>query len=172
MKILVISDTHKSTSNLIDLMEATKGGFETIIHLGDFFEDIIPFEKLYPGITFHYVRGNCDFDDPNAPLQKTISVMGKKIWLTHGHRYSVKSSFDRISYAAQEKEADVCLFGHSHHPASFYFENTLFMNPGSLSFPRGFPVASYGVLDISQYGVITPQIVGIYDRKLYRSIDI
>jgi predicted phosphodiesterase len=43
------------------------------------------------------------------------------------------------------------------------------MNPGSVSYPRGFPAATYGTLDISEDGSITPGIVEIHAGGLYRA---
>ena len=38
---------------------------------------------------------------------------------------------------AQEEEADICLYGHLHVPDAWKEGRTLFVNPGSISQPRG-----------------------------------
>ena len=38
---------------------------------------------------------------------------------------------------AQEENADICLYGHLHIPDAWMEGKTLFLNPGSISQPRG-----------------------------------
>jgi putative phosphoesterase len=140
-----------------------------VLHLGDLGSDILPFIKAYPGINFHAVSGNCDFTE-NNPEEKIVTVGNKKIWMLHGHTHGVKSGFTRLSYAAEEKNADICLFGHTHEPALFEENGVLYMNPGSIGSPRGADAPSYGVLEISDAGGVEGRIVGIYEGKGYRPI--
>lgn len=171
MKILVMSDSHRVLNPIRDLLETTHQGIDMVFHLGDCSEDIKSFIKIYNNIEFHCINGNCDFND-HFSYEEIIIVNGKKIWLSHGHRNGVKIGYDRISYAAEEKEVQVCLFGHTHMPATFKYNDIWFMNPGSLSFPRGIAIPSYGVLDITDSGDIECRLVGIYGKKVYRPLDI
>lgn len=167
MEILVLSDTHKSTKPIRDLLEAVHKRVDAVIHLGDCHEDILSFRDIYKNLKFYYVKGNCDFSGQDVPYSGSVIISGKKIWFTHGHRYSVKFNSDRIIYAAMEQEASVCLFGHTHMPELFYHSGILFMNPGSMYLPRDGRMPSYGVLEITD-GQITPRLVGIQADKIYK----
>ncbi len=122
--LLIVSDSHKNVDDLIELFE--KYNNYLIIHLGDYqiSEDIL----LKYNVEF--VRGNCDFFS-KALNEKILNVDGKKIFITHGDKYRVKSSYTNIFYRALELEADYCLFGHTHIKTSFVEEGIQFLNPGS-----------------------------------------
>ena len=51
--------------------------------------------------------------------------------------YHINFTWDKLDYFAQEAEADLCLYGHLHRPAAWQVGKTLFINPGSVSQPRG-----------------------------------
>ena len=170
MKILVISDTHRNTAAIRNVLKAVKSSVAMVFHLGDCRDDIKPFEKENPQLRFVCVSGNCDFNT-DVPLNIVVPVRGKKIWLCHGHQDNVKMTYDRISYRAEELGVDACLFGHTHSPVLFYQSGILFLNPGSLSSPRGYAVPTYGMLDVSDEGAITPSLVGVYGKGFFRPID-
>jgi len=81
---------------------------------------------------------------------KSASLLrpARRVLLLHGHSLNVKSSYNRLMYYAQEKGVDACLFGHSHIPFVANYESVFFMNPGSVSQPRGLSRAGYGILSI------------------------
>ena len=56
MKILVMSDSHGSTENMLRAVEATTPGL--IIHLGDCVRDTAALELAYPHIPLYKVCGN------------------------------------------------------------------------------------------------------------------
>lgn len=56
-------------------------------------------------------------------------------------------------YALNHK-IDVVCFGHSHNPTCYKKENTLFINPGSVTFPRGnYPHPTYCIFDTENHEV-------------------
>lgn len=146
MKILVLSDTHGKIDcfNKIYDVIARK---DLIIHLGDNTKDIEELKKYFKG-DIHNVKGNCDYMDNTTLEEKIINIEGKKIFLTHGHRYGVKRDLNTIYYKVQELGADIALFGHSHVPVSIRHNNILLFNPGSISLPRGGSEKSYGIIEI------------------------
>jgi putative phosphoesterase len=80
-------------------------------------------------------------------------VKGRRILLTHAGPGSSKkeltpdASKDRLSQLAQEAKADVIVCGHSHRPFAMSAGDVLFVNPGSVGWPRdGRPQASYATL--------------------------
>lgn len=133
MRIAVISDTHR---HLYELNQITKIIQDTdiVMHLGDNIEDAEALAGSYKGKIIS-VRGNCDFAS-FAPVERLEEVEGKKILLTHGHKYDVKYSLLKLKYRAMEVGADIALFGHTHESLEFYDNGIWFINPGSAALPR------------------------------------
>ena len=100
------------------------------------------------------VRGNCDFSTVfrDRELNKTeeITLVGKKIMLTHGDVYGVKGGTEKIILAARSRGADIVLFGHTHVPHESYEDGLYIFNPGSISQPY----YSFGVLMLTEKGVL------------------
>ena len=63
------------------------------------------------------------------PLRREISVEKTNILAVHGHLQRVKYSLTRLSFEAQEANADIVLFGHTHIPM-VEKNGILFVNPG------------------------------------------
>ena len=165
MKILLLSDSHGRTENIEPVLERLSGHVGAVIHLGDGAADISRFSQIYPELKFYSVAGNCDSHGEGRLL---LHVEGKTILAVHGHKQYVKSGYERLIGFAEELSADVCLFGHTHTPDIFRFGETLFINPGSISFPHHPNPPTYGVLDIGAYG-INAGIVEIYSKNKFRS---
>lgn len=157
MKFLVVSDSHNITNNLKKLLTSLCDEIDGIIHLGDGAEDIMYLSKKYKCLEVFVVRGNCDF---NAEIdkKKIFSLNDKKILITHGDLYDVKYTYENIILEAKNNNVDACFFGHSHIPIIFQKDSINFMNPGSISFPRNHPKASYGMLTINNSGELNLSI--------------
>lgn len=112
-----------------------------VLHGGDYLRDALTIKKAYPDIEFHCVAGNCDVGAPNK--EKIIEVCGKVIFLTHGDLYGVKQSYSKILYKAQEYNADIAVFGHTHIPYFEKIDDIILFNPGSVRYTR-----TYGVIEI------------------------
>jgi putative phosphoesterase len=85
----------------------------------------------------------------------TIEIEGKRIFMTHGHKYSVKWDYNRILAKAEMDNADIILFGHTHVAVIDNAQNVLIINPGSISESRSSDSESYAILDISETDVKT-----------------
>jgi putative phosphoesterase len=152
----VISDTHRYSwiiENAINKLENA----DILIHLGDNVQDIKEISKYYKGEIIN-VKGNCDFA-VDTPSERLEIISGKKIFMTHGHRYDVKYDLSRLKYRALEVEADIVLFGHTHVSQIVYENGIWFVNPGSPAISRdGFnSIATIKIED----GKINPSIKGI-----------
>ncbi|AJA47446.1 phosphodiesterase [Clostridium pasteurianum DSM 525 = ATCC 6013] len=132
MLIGVLSDTHRINGYIKEACKYTKD-CDIIMHLGDNVEDVGEIKQYYKGKIIN-VSGNCDYTD--VPSEKIEIIEGKKFFLTHGHRYNVKSSLMNLKYKALETGADIVLFGHTHIAISAEEDGILFINPGSVSMPR------------------------------------
>jgi putative phosphoesterase len=143
MKILVLSDSHGSVSNMEQAVERTAPQY--ILHLGDCWRDGQALHALYPDIPFVQVPGNCDFC-PQEPAERLLCLGDKRILMCHGHTYGVKESLLAAGYAAQEQQADLFLFGHTHRPLCDYRGHAILLNPGSIG---AYTHPSYAVVTIS-----------------------
>lgn len=146
-KILVMSDTHGDTT-LAEKALRTNPDVDIVIHLGDYCKDVNRLQQLYPDIRFEYVYGNCDFMIGNVPVEKLIEVEGQRIFLTHGHRYSVKWGIEKLQDKAHNDNIQLLLFGHTHMQQLTYGPGHIILNPGSISEPRGNDEESYAIVII------------------------
>lgn len=153
-KILVLSDSHRDMTNMHQAVLHEEP--DLILHLGDHYQDAKLLQSEFPEIPLEAVRGNCD--GGSRPLQKLLTVEGKRIFLCHGHTYHVKSSLLTLEYAAREQEADAALFGHTHVNFLEERDGLILMNPGSIGAPRDFRGPSYGLLLIED-GQIFPRLI-------------
>lgn len=129
MQALVFSDSHRDFSCLYDVITKYPN-IDMIIHAGDVQRDVDDIISVFPKIPCVYVLGNNDFSVWNVPYDRVFSFGGKKIFLTHGHNYTVKASPRRVIAKAKSVGADVCIFGHTH--VQFLDEgDILTVNPGS-----------------------------------------
>lgn len=130
MKILVFSDSHRSRSGMYRAIDANNP--DQIIHLGDLMDDAEEITYLYPGIPVCMVPGNCD-GWSTVPSKKQITLAGKRILLSHGHLWGVKSGYYAAIADARATKSDILLFGHTHIPYCEQLEDGLWvMNPGSI----------------------------------------
>ena len=94
------------------------------------------------------VRGNCDLLDDGSKFDEYLEIEGYKIWLTHGHRYIERNVQADLGYWAKQLGQDIVVFGHTHVPMAEYYAETLLVNPGSPSRPRGGSEPCFAVLTL------------------------
>lgn len=154
MKILVISDSHGYSGNILKVLQKVTD-LDMLIHLGDGEKEFENIKATYPNIKMYYVAGNCDYNSL-SPNELIIPVdFNLKIFATHGHRYYVKYSLDAIKSSALENGCSIALFGHTHQRLEKYEDGLYILNPGSISCPRDDNKPSYGIVEISKSGIIT-----------------
>src|SRR5699024_4567612 len=130
MKIIVISDTHGKNKNILNHILGVEKP-DILFHLGDYTEDgEIISNKL--GVDSIIVKGNGEYGS-NYKEDELIELKGKKIFLTHGHKYNVRFTLDNIIYKGKEMGADIVLYGHTHVPINIIEDGMHIMNPGSPS---------------------------------------
>jgi uncharacterized protein len=129
----VISDTHRYVWTIEKTIKKMHDA-DMIIHLGDNVQDVVEIKKYFKG-NIIYVKGNCDFysEVPNEIIE---TIEGMKFLITHGHRYEVKYNLYKLKERAQEVDADIVLYGHTHVSSITYEDGIWFVNPGSPSISR------------------------------------
>lgn len=135
MLYLIVSDTHGQHMMFREVLELT-GPIQGLIHLGD---SEITEESLQLMVgektKIYLVRGNRDHEG-KLPLDQLIEIAGKKLFLTHGHRYKVDGGTKLLEARAKSLGAEVAMYGHTHRPDERIVEGLKIINPGSLSRPR------------------------------------
>lgn len=179
-KIGVVADTHipdRTPGLNIEFLAAIRSeSVDLILHAGDISTGRVldELEEVAPVIA---VRGNRDFLLLNRlPLVRVMEKHGVQIALMHGHMnfvtywldkliYIIKG-YDRQRYTSRlgwaAPEANVYIFGHTHHAENFWHENRLYFNPGSITY-GDFPARqrSWGILEIHTDGRAEGRILPI-----------
>jgi len=133
LRYLVMSDTHGNINNAIRAIEREKCDY--CIHLGDIAQDCEDLQNIFPRQKFIFVKGNNDFWLKNSdfPDLRVFNLDGKRFFLCHGHRFHVKQGLYSLIAAAKKENADIVLFGHTHHQLLEEHDGMKIINPGSYS---------------------------------------
>lgn len=112
-KILVFSDTHGSSFTMKAVLKDPPEGVTAVFHLGDGADEAERVMRQYPMYAFLAVKGN---NDPFSRLPdiRAVERGGVRYFMTHGHKFSVKSTLALAAGKAAENGADVLLYGHTH----------------------------------------------------------
>lgn len=146
MRILIVSDTHKSSRNLEQVI-AREQPVDMLIHLGDV-EGAEDYIKALVDCPVHMVGGNNDFFS-DLPREEEFLAEGRRIFITHGHYYYVSMGEDKLKEAARKRGADIVMYGHTHKPAYCVEQGLVVLNPGSITYPRQMGrQASYMIMDL------------------------
>ena len=144
MKYMIISDILGMTTNL-QIIKDKLDDCDKLIVLEAFL--ITEKEKLI------CLKGNCDriknITDNAFPMENIIKIDNDSydIYATHGHLYNDRNWHQPNS---------ILLFGHYHIPFITKNNSNIFVNPGSISVPRGKEKPSYAILtekDITIYDI-------------------
>ena len=134
MRILVVSDNHGKTGNY-DKVLARVGAIDLLLHLGDV-EGSEDYIRASAGCPVYMVAGNNDFFS-DLPMEEELQIGKYKVFLTHGHYYSVSMGTERLKAEARARGAQIALYGHTHRPVvDMGRGDVIAVNPGSLSYPR------------------------------------
>lgn len=140
MMYVIMSDSHGNKDNVKRIIEYSKGcwNIDKFIHLGDGTDDMLWAIKygLLHESEFIYVKGNCDVTSIRE--ETIIEEYGTKIFITHGHNYSVKCGVDVMYNRAQAMGCSIVLYGHTHMPIITNINGIEFINPGSCKYDPKF----------------------------------
>jgi uncharacterized protein len=160
MRVLIVSDSHGMTKELTEIKQRHANQVDAFIHCGDseLPSDCAELQE------FRSVAGNCDFDK-GFPKERSEEIHGVRFFITHGHLYNVKMTLMNLYYRAQEANAQVVCFGHSHIAGAAMINNLLFINPGSLLLPRMRKEKTYALLEIKN-GQATVQFYDVNGQEV------
>jgi len=155
MKLLIASDIHGNYDCCRQLIEAfTREDADRLLLLGDVAsfmhkpgrKDLAELLNPIAG-RISYVQGNCDvgvdlsrfaFDTTSKTL--LLNLDGRIVFATHGHLYSANNPPELLP-------GSILLTGHTHIPAFSQIGECWYMNPGSVSSPRGNSERGYMLYD-------------------------
>lgn len=151
----MISDTH--SRRLQDVVVDELARADVILHAGDVTDQSV-LDDLQQFAPVYAVRGNNDVT-LDLPDTRQFDVAGVRVAMIHdsgartGRERRMKKLFP---------DAHVVIFGHSHIPWNTEgVDGQLLFNPGSPTQRRRQPVATYGVLDVSEGHITRHDIVPI-----------
>ena len=153
-RIVCASDGHNARSAREDLMAALPP-CDLFCWLGDVESDALFFRaalaQTHPNTEFQDVAGNCD---PFSALPGAVrlNAAGLRVFITHGHRYTVKQTYDLLAEAAAGNGCRLALFGHTHVQHSQWINGVLLVNPGALK------NREYAVIEIGNEGEIAAEL--------------
>lgn len=143
MKVLIVSDNHKDEYQLEELLSIYGKEIDLWVHCGD-----SEFGINHPlWQTYKTVRGNMDWES-QFPEVRIETLEDTTFGILHGHKHQVKFSLDGMADVAAENNASIVFYGHTHIAEVSEQDGTYFINPGSISQPRGqLRVGSYAIYE-------------------------
>ncbi len=156
-RIGVLSDSHhdhRAIEKAMGLL-ALGGPLDAVCFLGDCTVDAAVIEPTLGKAKLYVVRGNNDLLSSD-PDEMVVALGGKRFLLTHGHLHRVKIHRLQLLLAAQQAEADIALFGHTHQPECGYEQGVLLFNPGACS---GYG-ATCGLITV-EHGILRADILSL-----------
>lgn len=131
--VVIVSDTH-GNMRLLNGLFGIFSEADYIIHLGDTSGDGSKLRSMFPDAPDKVIliNGNCDGvklgDD-----ERVIGIEGVKIFATHGHLYSAKTTLQRLAKRAKELGCKLALYGHTHAAREDEIDGVTLINPGNMS---------------------------------------
>lgn len=146
MKIGIMSDSHHDLSAIDDAI-CLADDVDCWLHAGDSIDDAGYLADVSKKPVYA-VPGNIDWFS-TKPKEILVEIAGKKIFLTHGHKYNVKWTTKYLYEQASKLGADIIVYGHSHVGNEEHINDKVIINPGSVSEPRDGLDPSFMIIDIN-----------------------
>lgn len=127
---VIISDTHGNMPKISSLY-GIFGECDYIIHLGDTSSDGARIKKDFPDKTI-LINGNCD-PVKLGEDEVILNIENVKIFATHGHLYSAKTTLSKLYMRGKEENCNLVLYGHTHRAREDETGSVTLINPGNLS---------------------------------------
>jgi len=142
MRLLVLSDNHRNEYIMDEIYSLYEREIDLWIHCGD-----SEFDEFHPAWNiFSTVQGNMDITN-DFPIEDVRTFEDIKFAVVHGHLHNVKTTFEPLKELANSNGTSIVFYGHTHVPKVDKEEGVYFINPGSVSQPKG-------ELDIGTYAII------------------
>lgn len=135
MKLIVLSDTHLKTGEILPQLQVLLEEYDMIVHAGDF-STVKAYNTFNLGGKLKAVFGNDDVPELKRLLPERLKfeVEGVKIGVVHEGGLSVTDTTAQ-GYLAKEMGVDILIFGHLHCPL-IETREVMLVCPGSPTKPR------------------------------------
>ena len=156
----VLSDTHGSYPAWAAALSLFKDA-DAVLHAGDVLyhggytpADLANAINDYKGTIF-IARGNCDADVDQMVLAPLLAPYvslwwnGKKILMMHG------DNFPLFRQMALDSAVHLAISGHTHVASVVRERDTIFLNPGSTTIPKGKDPAGAATVDENEIKILT-----------------
>ena len=177
-KLLVFSDSHgertvlKAVFNWAKELLPPNGKICAAACCGDSLSDI---SKCAEASGFYsdwkLVCGNNDYG-VHAPEAAVFDFADHKFFLCHGHRHGSYHGYHTLLAAANNNEADIALFGHSHVPFYKVIDGVTLINPGSIGRPRSRIGATFAVIECPEGQPVIVEFFGIGNEYKIKKVKI
>jgi putative phosphoesterase len=144
IRLGLIADTHGMVRPKVHTVFE---GVDLILHAGDVCGDdvLIELRTIAP---VHAVAGNCDpIGDPDLPLVFEQVFEQVHFHMSHGHELGRPTPEELL---AHYKDADVIIYGHTHHQMIFDGAGRMVVNPGAAGARRFKLPPSVAVMQIDE----------------------
>lgn len=179
----VVADTHVPDRvanlhpGLIPALRDAK--VDLILHAGDISSQSV-LDQLGLIAPVLAAKGNRDWVVGQLERVVNLTIKGNLVSLMHGHGSWTKYFQDKIKYLKEgyrlerylpillktSPNAQIIIFGHTHHPIKLWYNNTLVFNPGSTGLiKRGNPPA-YGILKFFEDSTFEGEIIQLRGAKI------
>ena len=179
-RILTISDSHGNWRCLLRIVKQFGPTCDALVITGDCWRDLAELLELanendaicqvIPPV-LGFVRGNGDpsyfpvsyyIGKANAnartlpkgsvimPDRLVLTANGQQILFVHGHMEGVDYGYNKLGLDAKILGVHCAVHGHTHIPAFEQRGDFTFINPGSISRPRGGSPASFAILTVEK----------------------
>jgi len=132
MKYLLVSDAHGDVAILRALFNHYRHDVDGMFYAGD--SELMANDPVFEGVKT--VRGNMDFD---PAFKNEVIERGDlaTIFMAHGHLFDTNFTLSNLLAEGKRQNANIIVTGHTHQLGVEWFGDTLIINPGSISAPRG-----------------------------------
>jgi len=177
MKVLIISDIHGNYVMLNKIVESNS--FDKLFILGDILEgpntneynkeEVIKTINKYKD-KISLVKGNCDTEEDILKLgfkiEKFIEekIDNIKFVITHGHLFNY--------YNLPNVDFNIFIQGHTHIPVLVEMDGKYYVNPGSISIPKGMYDKTYAIYENNKITIYEISGNKIMDTKIEIKKDI
>lgn len=128
---------------LQEILERYEGAASYFFHCGD--SELDPQDEIWQ--KYIAVKGNCDYGG-GFPDERVVKTGQDTVYITHGHLSNVRFGLTQLSLKAEAAQANLVLFGHTHQIGCEMHNGVLYVNPGSVTQPRGqILIPAYAVID-------------------------
>ena len=146
-RLIVLSDSHGKTKAFENICKLHPEA-ERYVFLGDGEGDYEYIQSRHPEWAMTGVSGNCDIYS-NLPDELELVIGEWHIFMAHGHRFAIKTTFSYIIDEAKRRNCNAVLYGHTHNAYLDKIDGIWVLNPGAIMDYRG---PRYAILDLDSNG--------------------